>query len=41
MLEVSATLVFLGGVVVGAILGAIGICIVAITWKGDNDGRQK
>lgn len=40
MLEVSATLVFFGGVITGAILGAVGICVIAIVWKGDdNDGR--
>ena len=42
MLEVSAVLVFMIGVVVGAILGSIGICIVALVWKGgDKDGKQK
>lgn len=39
MLEVSATLVFLAGVIIGAILGAIGVCVVALKWKGGNDGK--
>lgn len=39
MLEVSAMLVFFAGVVTGAILGAIGIVIIALVWKGDQNGR--
>lgn len=39
MLQVSATLVFFAGFFVGAVLGAIGVCIIAIVWKGDNDGK--
>lgn len=42
MLEVSAVLVFMIGVIVGAVLGSIGICIIALVWKGgDKDGREK
>lgn len=42
MLEVSAVLVFMIGVVVGAVLGGIGVCVVALVWKGgDKDGKQK
>ena len=41
MLEVSALLVFMIGVVVGAILGAIGVCVLALVWKGGKDGRKE
>lgn len=42
MLEVSAVLVFMVGVIVGAVLGGIGVCIIALVWKGgDKDGREK
>ena len=41
MLEVSATLVFFAGFFVGAVVGAVSVCVVAIVWKGDDDGRKK
>ncbi len=37
MLEVSAAFVFCIGVIVGAILGSIGIVIVALVYKGGDD----
>lgn len=40
-MQVSAWLIFFVGVVLGAILGAIGICVIALVWKGDEDGRNK
>ena len=40
MLEVSAVLVFMAGMIVGAVLGAIGVCVIALVWKGgEKDGK--
>ena len=40
---VSAWLIFFIGVIVGAILGSIGICVVALAYKGDkkDGGKNK
>lgn len=40
-MQISAWFIFFIGFIVGAILGAIGICVVALIWKGDEDGRNK
>lgn len=41
-MQVSAWFIFFVGLIVGAVLGSIGICVIALVWKGgDDDGRNK
>lgn len=42
MVQIPAILLFLIGVVVGAILGAVTLTVIAINYKGDvRDGREE